>query len=78
MDAKSAVILVVIVGLAMVLYSAAYVVDETQQVIVTQFGDPVGDAIIEPEERWYAVMVPPVRVSTQRVFEELGLTAYGP
>lgn len=38
----------VLVGLAMVLYSSAYIVDETQQVIITQFGDPVGDAITEP------------------------------
>lgn len=38
----------VLVGLAMVLYSSTYIVDETQQVIITQFGDPVGDAITEP------------------------------
>ena len=48
MDVKQGVALVVLVGLAMVLYSAVYVVDETQQVIITQFGDPVGDAITEP------------------------------
>lgn len=48
MSVKNGAILVVLVGLAMVLYSAAYIVDETQQVIITQFGDPVGDAITEP------------------------------
>lgn len=48
MSVKNGVILVVLVGLAMVLYSSAYIVDETQQVIITQFGDPVGDAITEP------------------------------
>lgn len=48
MNAKTGAILVVLVGLAMVLYSAVYIVDETQQVIITQFGDPVGDAITEP------------------------------
>ncbi len=44
------------------------------------WAEGVGEILtpIEPEERWYVVMVPPVRVSTQRVFEELGLTAYGP
>ena len=31
-----------------IIFSAAYTVDETQQVIVTQFGKPVGDAITEP------------------------------
>ncbi len=48
MDAKTGAALVVLVGLALVLYSACYLVDETQQVIITQFGDPVGDAITEP------------------------------
>jgi 4-diphosphocytidyl-2-C-methyl-D-erythritol kinase len=31
---------------------------------------------IELEESWYVVMVPPVQVATQRVFEELDLTPY--
>ena len=48
MNAKTIAILVVLVGLAIVLFSAVYLVDETQQVIITQFGDPVGDAITEP------------------------------
>ena len=38
-----AVIVVLIVGAA-----AAYTVQETQQVIITQFGDPVGDPVTEP------------------------------
>ena len=48
MNAKTGVMLLVLVGLAMVLFSAVYLVDETQQVIITQFGDPVGDAVTEP------------------------------
>ncbi len=48
MDGKTGVILVVLVGLAMVLYSSTYVVGETQQVIITRFGEPVGEAIDEP------------------------------
>jgi len=31
-----------------IIFSAAYTVDETQQVIITQFGKPVGNAITEP------------------------------
>lgn len=31
-----------------VIVSAAFIVDETQQVVITQFGRPVGDAIMEP------------------------------
>ncbi len=38
---------VVLVGL-MVLYSATFIVDETKQAIITQFGKPVGDPIVQP------------------------------
>ncbi len=38
---------VVLVG-ALVTASTVYVVDETEQVVVTQFGDPVGDPVTEP------------------------------
>jgi membrane protease subunit HflC len=38
---------IVILGL-IVLNSAAFVVDETEQAIITQFGKPVGDPITEP------------------------------
>jgi len=48
MNGKIGAILLVVVGLTIVLYSAAYVVDETQQVIITRFGEPVGNAIDEP------------------------------
>ena len=47
-NVKQGIALVVLVGIAMALYSAVYIVDETQQVIITQFGDPVGEAITEP------------------------------
>jgi len=48
MNGKTGAILLVVVGLTMLLYSAAFVVDETQQVIITRFGEPVGEAINEP------------------------------
>jgi membrane protease subunit HflC len=40
-------IAVVILGL-IVLFSATFIVDETEQAIITQFGKPVGDPIVEP------------------------------
>ena len=41
--------LVVLAGLALiVLFDGVFKVDETQQVIITQFGDPVGDPIVNP------------------------------
>jgi membrane protease subunit HflC len=38
---------ILVVGL-IALYSAAFIVKETEQVIVTQFGKPVGDPVTEP------------------------------
>ena len=34
---------VVLVGVALALSGALYVVDETQQVVITQFGSPIGE-----------------------------------
>lgn len=45
----SYIIIGVIIFLALIaLISAAYIVNETEQVIITQFGKPVGDPIIAP------------------------------
>ena len=48
MDKKTGAGLLVLVVLAVGIYASAYTVDETQQVIITQFGDPIGNAITEP------------------------------
>ena len=40
--------LVLLVAALVVLSSAAYQVQETSQVIITQFGNPIGDAVTEP------------------------------
>ncbi len=45
----SSIILIVAAGIALlVALDGFYVVDETEQVIITQFGDPVGEAVQEP------------------------------
>jgi len=48
MNVKAIVIGVVVVAVLIVSSSAFYIVDETQQVIITQFGRPVGEAIAAP------------------------------
>ncbi|MCZ6877437.1 MAG: protease modulator HflC [Acidobacteria bacterium] len=48
MDRKTGAGLIVLIVLAVGIYASAYTVDETQQVIITQFGDPIGNAITEP------------------------------
>jgi membrane protease subunit HflC len=40
--------IVFVLGAFIVTSSAVYMVDETQQVIITQFGQPIGEAIAEP------------------------------
>ncbi|MBW1786356.1 MAG: protease modulator HflC [Deltaproteobacteria bacterium] len=46
MKTKALIVLVVILGI--ILYTGAYIVDETEQVVVTQFGRAVGDPKTSP------------------------------
>lgn len=39
--------LILIVVVAIVIYQSAYIVNEAEQVVVTQFGRPVGEAVVE-------------------------------
>ncbi len=48
MNTKIIAIIIVALGVMIVLSSAAYIVDETEQVIITQFGEPIGDAVDDP------------------------------
>lgn len=49
MKSLSSITLLVLAGIALlVALDGFYVVDETEQVIITQFGDPVGEAVKEP------------------------------
>ena len=45
---KAKILLAVVLLLLIVFFQSAYVVDETEQVIITQFGKPVGSPIIDP------------------------------
>ncbi|MEE9263791.1 MAG: protease modulator HflC [Vicinamibacteria bacterium] len=46
---RNLIVLLVIGGLLLVLLPATfYTVDETEQVVITQFGDPIGDPITKP------------------------------
>ncbi len=47
-DFKTIILSVIIFILVVILISAAYIVNETEQVIITQFGKPVGDPIVKP------------------------------
>ena len=45
---KSKALIIPLVIVLFVLYQGIYTVDETQQVVITQFGKPMGDPITEP------------------------------
>jgi modulator of FtsH protease HflC len=47
-DTKSIIIGVAAVGILLTLFSAAFIVNEAQQVIITQFGEPVGQPVNTP------------------------------
>ncbi len=44
----SSLIILVLIGIALVLSGAFYTVNEAQQVVITQFGKPIGKPILEP------------------------------
>ncbi|MBN2060874.1 MAG: protease modulator HflC [Deltaproteobacteria bacterium] len=46
MKLKSAVVVIIVILIGV--FSSAYIVDETEQVVITQFGRPIGDAQKEP------------------------------
>lgn len=48
MNAKITALLAAIVVGGVILTSGLYIVDETQQVVITRFGEPVGDAVTDP------------------------------
>jgi membrane protease subunit HflC len=48
MDKKFGILLIVLALLAILLSNSFYSLDETEQVIITQFGAPVGSAVTEP------------------------------
>ena len=48
MSKRTILIVVVLVAALAVIGSAAYIVNETEQVVITQFGNPVGDPITNP------------------------------
>ncbi|MHC4341121.1 MAG: protease modulator HflC [Planctomycetota bacterium] len=51
------------------LSGATYIVDETQQVVVTQFGSPVGDPVTTPGLKWKLPFVQTANVFEKRFLE---------
>ena len=70
---KPSRLLVVILAVAFVLVLAlslsVYTIDQTEQVIITQFGQPVGDPITEPGLHFKLPFVQTVNVLDKRFLE---------
>lgn len=72
MNIKLTITAIIVAVLAVVAYSAIYVVDENQQVVVTQFGRPVGDAITTPGIHFKTPFVQNVHIFEKRFLEWSG------
>ena len=63
------VLLLLLIGGGFVLASSIYTVDEVEQVIITQFGKPVGDPIIEAGLKFKVPFIQEVNPIEKRVLE---------
>ncbi|MGD9661287.1 MAG: protease modulator HflC [Porticoccaceae bacterium] len=64
---KASITFIVAVVVAFTLYSSAFVVDEAEQAIIVQFGEPQGDVISEPGLHWKLPFIQEVRRYDKRL-----------
>ncbi|MAT51858.1 MAG: HflC protein [Porticoccaceae bacterium] len=64
---KSVVGTIIVVLVALTVFSAAFVVDEAEQAIIVQFGEPRGDVISEPGLHWKLPFIQEVRRFDKRL-----------
>ena len=64
---KKVLVSAVAVIAAVVLYSAAFVVDEAEQALIVQFGEPRGDVISDPGLHWKLPFIQEVRRYDKRL-----------
>jgi len=64
-----AVLIIVFSILGIVVLNSAYLVDETEQVVITQFGEPVGGPIRVPGLNWKLPFVQVVHSFDKRILE---------
>lgn len=72
---KSSLVLIVILALGIVASSGLYTVSETEQVVITQFGMPVGESIRSAGLHWKTPFVQTVNRLDKRVLEWDGPSA---
>jgi len=57
------------IGLLVLLGQSAYTVSETEQVIITQFGDPIGDPVVTPGLHFKLPLIHRINVFDKRFLE---------
>lgn len=73
MNIKAIIAGLIVLGVLIVSSSMFYIIDETQQVIITQFGNAVGEAINEPGLNWKVPFIQKVNYFDKRFLEWDGL-----
>lgn len=66
-------VIVVVIVVLIVVAGSLYSIDQTQQVVITQFGEPIGDPIIEPGLRVKIPFVQKVNYFERRILSWDGL-----
>ena len=66
---KATVILIVLLAMSIVLGSGLYTVSETEQVVITQFGKPVGEPVKTAGLHWKTPFIQAVNRIDKRVLE---------
>lgn len=66
---KTRIILIIAVILLILIFDAAYIVDERQQVIITQFGEPKGGAITDAGLHFKIPFIQKARYFEERILE---------
>lgn len=72
---KASLVLIVVLALGIVASSGLYTVSETEQVVITQFGKPVGESILKAGLHWKTPFVQTVNRLDKRVLEWDGPSA---
>ncbi|WP_395750691.1 protease modulator HflC [Prosthecobacter sp.] len=72
---KASLVLIVILALGILASSSMYTVSETEQVVITQFGKPVGDPVKKAGLHWKLPFIQTVNSMDKRVLEWDGPSA---
>ena len=64
---KLVILLVVALGALLLLVNSAYIIDQSEQGIIVQFGEPIGDVVDEPGLHWRVPFIQEVRRYDRRL-----------